>query len=394
MSERKSWVCTNTDENVWLESLELSAVELGIDDARVSKRTLKGGRQNGVDLIEVDNGDLSFYILPTRGMGIWRGNYKGEYLGWRSPIKGPVNPAFVDLHDRGGLGFASGFDEWIVRCGLNSMGSPAEDVVIDNHGNPSTIQLTLHGKIANTPAHYVEIEAKPETETITVKGEVDEAAIFMPGIRLTTAIATQRQSGKFTITDTVTNIMGLETELELLYHCNYGAPFLEEGSRLEVPIREMAPRDAHATERLDVAPVYQAPTPGFVEDVFFYELAGNADNRTMSALINAAGDKAAVLRFDLSQLPYFTQWKNCAALVDGYVTAMEPCTAFPSRKPDERAAGRVIVLEAGEERKFELEVETHIGEVAVQEVVREIAEIQQKTPKTLHPGPIDKYPSS
>ena len=76
------------------------------------------------------------------------------------------------------------------------------------------------------------------------------------------------------------------------------------------------------------------------------------------------------------------------------MTAMEPCTAFPSRKPDERAAGRVIVLEAGEERKFELEVETHIGEVAVQEVVREIAEIQQKTPKTLHPRPIDKYPSS
>jgi hypothetical protein len=114
----------------------------------------------------------------------------------------------------------------------------------------------------------------------------------------------------------------------------------------------------------------------------------------MAALINAAGDKAAVLRFDLSQLPYFTQWKNCAALVDGYVTAMEPCTAFPSKKPDERAAGRVIVLEPGEERRFELEIETHIGELAVQEVVREIAEIQQGTTKALHPGPIDKYPSS
>ena len=80
MEEHKSWVCTNTDENIWLESLEFSAVELGIDDARVSKRALKGSRQDGVDLIEIDNGDLSFCILPTRSMGIWRGNYKGKYL--------------------------------------------------------------------------------------------------------------------------------------------------------------------------------------------------------------------------------------------------------------------------------------------------------------------------
>ena len=391
MSERKSWVCTDTDENIWLDALELGAEDLGVADMSVSKRTLQGGRQSGVDLIEINNGDLSFCVLPTRGMGIWRGNYRGEYLGWKSPVRGPVNPAYVNLHDRGGLGYATACDEWIARCGLNSIGSPGEDVILDNSGSPATIQLTLHGKIANTPAYYVEIESSPASETVSVIGHVEETGLFSPGMRLSTVISTTRKSNKFTIHDTVTNIMGAATELELLYHCNYGAPFMEQGSRLELPIREMAPRDAHATERLDVAREYQDPTPGFVEDVFFYELAADSDNKTMTALINRAGDKAAVLRFNTSQLPYFTQWKNCAAVEDGYVTGMEPCTAFPNLKPVERDAGRVIKLESGEQRTFELEVETHLGEQAVEKVVQEIAEIQSETTKTMHPGPIDRY---
>ena len=387
----KSWVCTNTEKNIWLDELNLSAKDLGIADMTVTKRTLHGGRQDGIDLIEVNNGDLSFSLLPTRGMGIWRGDYQGQPLGWKSPIRGPVHPAYVNLHDRGGLGWVDGFDEWIVRGGLSSMGSPSADVIQDNKGNRATIQLTLHGKIANIPAHFVEIRSSPETETVSISGRMEESAIFSPGLELTTVVSTAPKSNKLTIRDTVANIKGTTTDLELLYHCNYGAPFLEQGSQLLLPIVEMAPRDLHAANRFIEAQLYQAPTTGFVEDVFFYELAADAEDRTAVALINKSGDKAAVIRFNTTQLPYFTQWKNCAAMADGYVTALEPCTAFPNAKSAERTAGRVIQLEPGEKRTFELEFETYLGRQGVDNIVEEIGVLQNTHAKVMHAEPIEKY---
>ena len=78
-------------------------------------------------LIEVDNGALSYSILPTRGMGLWKGRYRDIDLGWSAPVIGPVHPKFVDLSLRGGLGWLTGFDEWLCRCGLAWNGPPGDD---------------------------------------------------------------------------------------------------------------------------------------------------------------------------------------------------------------------------------------------------------------------------
>src|SRR5581483_1712831 len=88
----------------------------------VRKRTLRGGPGDGVDLVEVDNGALRFSVLPTRGLGLWRGSYRGIELGWRAPVVGPVHPKYVELSARNGLGWLTGFDEWLCRCGLSWMG--------------------------------------------------------------------------------------------------------------------------------------------------------------------------------------------------------------------------------------------------------------------------------
>jgi hypothetical protein len=39
-------------------------------------------------------------------------------LGWNSPVKEVVHPQFINLQSRGGLGWLEGFNEWMVRCGL------------------------------------------------------------------------------------------------------------------------------------------------------------------------------------------------------------------------------------------------------------------------------------
>ena len=52
----------------------------------ISKRILQGGKQEGVEIIEVDNGNLRFRVIPTRGMGILDVNLGDVRLGCDSPI--------------------------------------------------------------------------------------------------------------------------------------------------------------------------------------------------------------------------------------------------------------------------------------------------------------------
>src|SRR4051794_33081180 len=150
MTRFKSWVLTDSHGEVWLDSFTASNDSLRLPtphDWQIRKRTLRGGLRDGLDLIEVHNGLLSFSVLPTRGMGLWRGDYRGLYLGWRSPVPGPVHPAHVPQGDRGGLGWLAGFDEWLCRCGLASNGPPGEDIWTDAAGQNRRALLTLHGRV-------------------------------------------------------------------------------------------------------------------------------------------------------------------------------------------------------------------------------------------------------
>ena len=130
-----TFTLTDVSHDVWVETLTVDAAELGLAVTApwsVSKRRLRGGRRDGVDLIVVDNGALRFSVVPTRGMGLWKGFYEGNYLGWESPITdGPVHPGLVNLAAAGGLGWLDGFDELMARCGLENNGAPFE---VKTHG--------------------------------------------------------------------------------------------------------------------------------------------------------------------------------------------------------------------------------------------------------------------
>ena len=103
MVEARTWALTDQAERVWVEGIKIGPSDLGLTDEgwSIRKTTLRGGPSDGVDIIEVDNGALSFSVLPTRGMGIWRAAYKGLDVAWNSPVKGPVHPSLIDLQDRG-----------------------------------------------------------------------------------------------------------------------------------------------------------------------------------------------------------------------------------------------------------------------------------------------------
>ncbi len=393
MTRPYSCILTDSANQVWLDVFELLPEEIGLTGSwSVRKTTCRGGLSEGVDVIEIDNSALKLQILPTRGMGIWRGEYQGMQLGWASPVHGPVNPLHVNEQERGGLGWLRGFDEAIVRCGLESNGAPCRDTVTNNMGQPAEVELTLHGRIANTPASFVEVQVVPgEPPELVVTGRVYESGLFLPHLCLTTRISTVVGSGSFTITDEITNMRAVDSEMELLYHCNFGPPLLEEGAVLEVPACLVAPRDSRAAEGVDQYDSYLPPTVGYTEQCYWYETIGNAEGSTLALLRSADNHRGLALRYNRNELPCFTQWKNTAAHADGYVTGLEPGTNFPNPKPFERSHGRVPVLKPGESRSATVSFEVLDSAESVAAARSEIEVLQKGTEKVVHREPQPGY---
>lgn len=396
MTRFKSWALTDVTSDVWLDSFAVSNSRLRLPtthDWSVNKRTLRGGLRDGIDLIEVHNGALSFSVLPTRGMGLWRGDYHGHPLGWKSPVLGPVHPKFVDEDDRNGLGWLDGFDEWLVRCGLANNGPPGTDEYTDAHGKTHKAPLTLHGRIANRPAHLVEVRISldPPYE-LTVTGEVDEAALFVsPALRLTATYTTTPGSNRLVIHDVVENRSSQPAEVQMLYHCNVGPPFLEAGSRLLLPVREMSPFNARGAEGIDTWETYLGPTTGYSEQNYAFDPVADGKGHTLAVLANATRDKAIALRYNRNELPCFTVWKNTQAIEDGYCTGIEPATNFPNFKTFERKQGRVRLLPPGGKWECRWVIEVADSASAVGGMLAEVATLQAQAKAVVHRTPNAKF---
>ncbi|MFK7777111.1 MAG: aldose 1-epimerase family protein [Gimesia sp.] len=372
LAEGKRHILTSTNGKVQTETWNLSG-----EGWSVKKQTLHGGKQEGVELITIDNGVMQIVIIPTRGMSIYEVRNNDMRLGWNSPVEGLVHPSFVDLESRGGLGWLEGFNEWMVRCGLEFAGHPGTDEFVNNTGEKATMDLTLHGKIGNTPASEVEVIIDSETpHRIRVRGVVYEKFFYGPKLKLITEVSVVPGEDTFRIDDTVTNLGAFDQEFQMIYHTNFGAPLLGKGARLHTALKKIAPMNQHAGKSISTYATYEGPTRGFIEQVYLIEPLSDQDGITGAVLQNAKGNRAASMQWSTKQLPYLTVWKNTAATEDGYVTGIEPATGYPYNRKVERAAGRVPKLAPGKSRRFTLDFGLHIGEMAVKSAIKKIDSIQ------------------
>src|SRR5437016_2955315 len=109
---------TSVADNVHVAKYEITSKEITPNCPTpwaIRKILLHGGRQEGSELIVVDNGSLQVTLIPTRGMGVLSARLGDVRLGWESPVKEVVHPKFMNLQARGGLGWLEGFNEWMVR---------------------------------------------------------------------------------------------------------------------------------------------------------------------------------------------------------------------------------------------------------------------------------------
>ncbi len=350
----KSWTITDVSKGISKDKWTMPSSEArrSLAGCSVSKRTLRGGLSDGVEIIRVSNGRLEFDLLPTRGMGLWKA-WLGDFeIGWQSPVRGPVHPKFVPLAEPSGLGWLDGFDELVVRCGLESNGAPDFD-------ETGRLKYPLHGRIANRPAHRIEVVADGDASQIAITGEVEETRFHFTKLRLVSTVSTKPGEAGLTILDEVINLSGSPAEFQMLYHANFGRPLLDPGARFVAPVKRVVPRDARAAEGIFTWDRYPDEIAGYREQVYYMKLHTDPDGNTRTLLRNSGGTRGVSILLNTLQLPCYTLWKNTTTYPDGYVTGLEPGTNFPNPRTFEGRKGRVIRLEPGGRAQFEICIQMH-----------------------------------
>ncbi|KHE01386.1 thioredoxin [Pantoea stewartii] len=345
----KTWVLTSAEQGTDKGNWQINSSELNIQGKpfSIEQKVLHGGKQEGSKLLVIRSQDgLTITLIPTRGMNLLRVEGFGTRLGWDSPVKEVVNPAFINLESRNGLGWLEGFNEMMVRCGYEWTGHPVND---------KGRIYTLHGKAGNTPASQLEVEvADAAPHEIRIRGLIKESTFKKADLQTWTELRYVPGSNQFSLHDVLTNHSDYPHDYEIIYHSNFSTPILEEGARFMAPMSGISPFNDYAKAGLKNWQTYQGPTKDFDEMVFNIKPLSDKNHQTVAAVVNKAGNKGASIQFDTQQLPLLTLWKNTDTLKQGYVTGIEPGTNYAYPVTIEREQKRVKQLAPGASATFDL----------------------------------------
>ncbi|MEL7336602.1 MAG: DUF4432 family protein, partial [Planctomycetota bacterium] len=325
-------------------------IETHQGDVSVRLGRFSQGISDGVAVVRIDTGEIIVWVLPTRGMAIWKIESAGLTYGWESPVgEAPVHPMHVPLQQADGIGWLCGFNELLTRCGMQSNGA----VEFDENDR---LRYPLHGRVGNLPAGSISIDYDSASGRVDLIGHVVESQMFVKRLHLRSRVRVYAGGRDVEILDDVSGELSTPQTMQMLYHINIGSPILEENARIVAPIARLTPKDDHAAQDMtsDTATAsgnaddwsrIPAPTTGYSERVFFVEPQADDGDRTRIMLKNADGDAGMGISYGTKQLPHFVVWKNPGAIADGYVVGLEPATNLPNRHSFEKQHGRVVMLE-------------------------------------------------
>jgi hypothetical protein len=317
----------------------------------IKEYTLTGGKAKGIKAFDLKNGSgLEFTVLADRGLDISGLSYKGMNCSYLSNA-GIIAPEY---YDEKGLGFLRSFYAgFLTTCGLRNVGSSCED---------NRESFGLHGRISNTPAEEVCAITSWENglPVLTVSGKMREARFFGENLVLQREILCRYGENKILIHNNIENYGFQREPIMLLFHFNFGFPLLDESANLLISSAEILPRDQEAEKGLKSFTIFDQPTPGYSEQVFYHKLNADKEGKTSVALINTKIGLGLSIQFNKNQLFNFTQWKQMGE--GEYVLGLEPCNCYVGGRAEARKSGFLEYIDPGENKNFDLTIEILNGE--------------------------------
>ena len=289
--------------------------------------TFAEGRAKGMSGWIVKNGPISFTVMGDKCLDIAEFSYKGVNMSFLSK-PGLTGRNHYDTH--GAEALRSIMGGLIFTCGFENICPPCTD---DGKDYP------MHGRMRTTPAEHQCADVLTENDRILIRisGEMREAELFGENMVLRRVIETEYGSNTVVLHDTITNQAFRNELLMLLYHCNFGYPFLDEGTEIILPTRSVTARDENARPGLDTWNFMPAPEDNIPEQVFMHDLADDGNGNTFAAIVNEKLKLGMKISFNKTNLTNFYEWKSYAS--GDYVIGLEPANASVYGRLDQKEQG-------------------------------------------------------
>lgn len=284
----------------------------GVADIRLV--TMEDGPGRGQRLLIARNASgVSFEIAVDRGFDLSCVTVGGTNIGWHSSTQMPF-PA-RDPGSEDGWGFLRNFDGFLATCGLDHYSRPHEtDVAHLNHPHLKTIRMPLHGRISTEKARLVGYGVDIETGSVFCEGIVRQASVFGETLELRRRITVPVFENRLLINDIVTNRGFRPASHAIMYHLNFGYPFLDDDLTIE-GLPDPLQSDVNAI------PAVPSDTFGEKVDVVDNRVTPHA---TPVTLRNPRCGLAVSLDYDQQALPKLAIWRAYQSGV--FALGIEPRT--------------------------------------------------------------------
>lgn len=331
-----------------------------LSHSELRQRTVDGRGLADIRLLQMDDGPgrgqrllqcrnavgVTIEIAVDRGFDIASLLWRGVNIGWNSAnaLPWPLNSADAE----NGVGFYRNFDGFIVTCGLDHIGGAREgDASHFIHKHRKQVYYPLHGRISAQRATISSygINWECDVPEIWAEAVIRQSSVFGENLVLHRRIKLDVFSGKIRIDDKVENRGFRPTPHAILYHVNFGYPFLNENIRLSGDIDAGLMHTFNAEDK--------RADDDYVDYFQEFPLKSDRDLVTVGLQNKSfAGDVNLKMSFSCQSLPKFGIWRAFQSGV--YALGLEPTNP---QIHDEKQKQCLQTLAAQESKNYSLEIE-------------------------------------
>jgi len=306
------------------------------------------GLAKGLGAYLIRNGDLSFTVMNDKCLDISQLSYKG------------INMSFLSkpgLQHKGQLaskeGVSSIMGGFLFTAGLDNICASA---TIDKR------EYAMHGNLRSIPAEHVSAKASwvNDEYVLEVSGEIRESELFGQNLVLKREISTKFPGKSLLIKDEIENQSFRDEAFLVLYHINFGYPFLTEHCDILIPSEHVVPMDTISEKHIDRWNHMEKPIPNEKEYVFIHTPATKQDGNSIVGVYNTELKIGVSIEYGPETLPYLMEWKTLGS--GDYALGLEPSNGIVFGRQYHHDNKSLPMLHSFEKRSIELKIEILDGD--------------------------------
>ena len=258
------------------------------------------GKEEGIEVIDCNNGKISFLLNVTKALDIMQLYHEG------------MNVSFISKNGftKRELPFPKRFEGGMLyTCGLDSLANRE--------------RFELHGTFHNIPAKIVRCDCNEGG--IFIEALIQDTALFGKNLIMKRCVSCSVGSNVLNIVDTLINCGYKQEDYCLLYHFNIGYPMLDENSEIVADVISNESRTKWSEKFKDDYKLITADVPNQEEMCYFLKLKS-----PKISLVNHNINKQFTLEYSNDTLPCVLEWKSMAS--GDYALGFEPSTSFLDEK--------------------------------------------------------------